>query len=798
MAVLSRLMVPIGGDSTGLARELAKSYRLAETWSNAIGPQVDRAFGSIAKRAAPLRVLDRALGAVGKGTEMARLAISAGDAYRAVGRLGNGFSRLRLAFTFNAAKADELRDRVARSSSALDAMRASSLRLRWSLLKVDVATFVAKLAVVAGKVSWDVVAGVGRVTAGLTSMGAGAVEAGWAIATIPVNVGRAAKSLWAWAAAAKGSAVRTVEAASALFHAGRAVGGVMELAGGLKAMGSGAIGAAHGLLQVGVGVAKIGWNAAVAGASALTKGLWSVVSTATSAALAIGKVAAVVGVVTVALGVKAASSAARLEETYNKVRQTFGDHADGMLEESRKMSAAFGVMEREFLDGSTAIGSMLKGMGYAQDDAARLGTNLAKLAADSRAFRDVDLETALQKIRSGLSGEAEPLKEWGILIDENTVKAYAYQAGIAAVGSELTAAQKVQARMALITQGLADDMGALSREATGPAAQMAEFWGRVRSLTDAVGSTLAPIVGRALESINAWLLVLTDSWGPLSSAAVEFWTWLTEAVSGFVTGAGGGLLGWGKSVFDFFEMAGAPTMLWNTALALIGNTVQGLGLAWNLLTTGFLKGVGLMVSWIGKLVGAFDWLLESIGMASTGSGEYLARMSDKIGGLARVQAEKFGEAWQREWQGGAFAEAVNGGIADAYSTLTDGAQGALAKVNSAYDAAVAKIAAARAEMAKPLAFNAAAPKDLYDTAKDPKASKRDSFASAMAFGSKEARETVLRTRHGGGGKAAEKTEANTKQTAVAARASVDVLKLVDGKLGQLLGKVGTDAGELIF
>ncbi len=37
MAVLARLVVPIGGNSSGLARELAKSYRLAETWSNAIG-----------------------------------------------------------------------------------------------------------------------------------------------------------------------------------------------------------------------------------------------------------------------------------------------------------------------------------------------------------------------------------------------------------------------------------------------------------------------------------------------------------------------------------------------------------------------------------------------------------------------------------------------------------------------------------------------------------------------------------------------------------------------------------------
>jgi hypothetical protein len=86
---------------------------------------------------------------------------------------------------------------------------------------------------------------------------------------------------------------------------------------------------------------------------------------------------------------------------------------------------------------------------------------MAMLAADASSFYNVPLDVALEKIRSGLSGEAEPLRAFGVFLSDAAMKAKAAQMGLAGLNGELTEGQKITVRAALIQEQLGTANGDL-------------------------------------------------------------------------------------------------------------------------------------------------------------------------------------------------------------------------------------------------------------------------------------------------------------------------------------------------
>src|SRR3546814_8984316 len=84
--------------------------------------------------------------------------------------------------------------------------------------------------------------------------------------------------------------------------------------------------------------------------------------------------------------------------------------------------------------------------------AAEMSQIFAQLAQDLGSFYNVDTETAIQKLRSGLSGESEPLRDFGVFLTEANVKAKALEIGLTGVGEELTEQEKILARNQLVLE----------------------------------------------------------------------------------------------------------------------------------------------------------------------------------------------------------------------------------------------------------------------------------------------------------------------------------------------------------
>ena len=124
-------------------------------------------------------------------------------------------------------------------------------------------------------------------------------------------------------------------------------------------------------------------------------------------------------------------------ESENLFTVSMGNMADAAYKWSVETSKALGLNQYEVRKSIGTFNVMLGSMGLGADAAYDMAKGMTQLSYDMASFYNLKPEEAFQKLQAGISGETEPLKRLGILINETTDKAHAYKVGIAAVGSQL-------------------------------------------------------------------------------------------------------------------------------------------------------------------------------------------------------------------------------------------------------------------------------------------------------------------------------------------------------------------------
>ena len=150
---------------------------------------------------------------------------------------------------------------------------------------------------------------------------------------------------------------------------------------------------------------------------------------------------------------------------------------------------------------SAILFTMSESMGLTSDAAFELSTGAVELAADMASFYNLSHEDVLDKIKAGLTGEAEPLKRLGILVNENTIKQVAYNAGIAARGAVLTETQKVEARWLAITQQTTKAQGDLARTMESPTNQLRRMKSELMEAFTALSQALLPALSKGVVKV---------------------------------------------------------------------------------------------------------------------------------------------------------------------------------------------------------------------------------------------------------------------------------------------------------
>lgn len=108
-------------------------------------------------------------------------------------------------------------------------------------------------------------------------------------------------------------------------------------------------------------------------------------------------------------GMDCINVASDLAEVQNVVDVTFGEGAAQIDSWAKTAQTQFGLTELQAKKFTSTLGAMMKSSGMAGPEIVKMSEDLAGLAADMASFYNLDFETAFQKIRSGISGETEPL-----------------------------------------------------------------------------------------------------------------------------------------------------------------------------------------------------------------------------------------------------------------------------------------------------------------------------------------------------------------------------------------------------
>jgi hypothetical protein len=222
------------------------------------------------------------------------------------------------------------------------------------------------------------------------------------------------------------------------------------------------------------------------------------VSTAIGNIARIGVVAG--GALAAGIGVSI-KQASDLNEEIDKSKVVFGAASDEVLAFSRN-AATIGLATSEALGAAGAFGNMFNTVGLAQDKSADMSTTMVQLAADMASFNTEDPSEMLLRLRSGLAGEAEPLRRFGVLLSEARVKEFAYRNGIAATGEALTEAQKVQARYGLILEDTAIQQGNFAKTSKGVANQTRQLRANLKNVAAAIGTAFLPTLSRLGIRLN--------------------------------------------------------------------------------------------------------------------------------------------------------------------------------------------------------------------------------------------------------------------------------------------------------
>lgn len=188
-------------------------------------------------------------------------------------------------------------------------------------------------------------------------------------------------------------------------------------------------------------------------------------------------------------------------ETLSKVGASFGSSGKVIEKTADELASKFGLVKKTVMDGATSIGLVGQAAGMTSAQSARLGSDMVKLAADVESFANVPLEQVLAAFRSGMVGEAEPMRQFGVLMNEDAVKAEALRLGLTKTTGALSEQAKVMARVSLIKNSPAIQkmVGDLERTADSGKNQLRKFLGDLENLKTELG---AQFIGPMTEAIK--------------------------------------------------------------------------------------------------------------------------------------------------------------------------------------------------------------------------------------------------------------------------------------------------------
>lgn len=202
------------------------------------------------------------------------------------------------------------------------------------------------------------------------------------------------------------------------------------------------------------------------------------------------------------VGKQAVQTASDLQEVQNVVEVSFGSMSAEVDKFAENALKQFGLSKLSAKQFASTFMAMSNGMGIAAEAGKNMSLNLTALAGDLASFRNVEQDVAFTALKSVFTGETETLKNFGIVMTEANLEAYALSQGITKSYSAMSQAEKVALRYSFVLNA--------TKNAQGDFARTSNNWANQVRILKEQFKELAGIIGNGLLKVLQPLIILLN------------------------------------------------------------------------------------------------------------------------------------------------------------------------------------------------------------------------------------------------------------------------------------------------
>lgn len=202
------------------------------------------------------------------------------------------------------------------------------------------------------------------------------------------------------------------------------------------------------------------------------------------------------------VGKQAVQTASDLQEVQNVVEVSFGSMSAEVDKFAENALKKFGLSKLSAKQFASTFMAMSNGMGIAAEAGKNMSLNLTALAGDLASFRNVEQDVAFTALKSVFTGETETLKNFGIVMTEANLEAYALSQGITKSYSAMSQAEKVALRYSFVLNA--------TKNAQGDFARTSNNWANQVRILKEQFKELAGIIGNGLLKVLQPLIILLN------------------------------------------------------------------------------------------------------------------------------------------------------------------------------------------------------------------------------------------------------------------------------------------------
>lgn len=205
-------------------------------------------------------------------------------------------------------------------------------------------------------------------------------------------------------------------------------------------------------------------------------------------------------------------------EDMNLFSVAMGKYAESARNYAQEVANVMGIDPGSWMRYQGVFQTLATGFGVAGDRAAVMSQQLTQLGYDISSFYNIDVEDAMLKLQSGLSGELEPLRRIGYDLSQARLEAEALSLGIEKNFSDMTQAEKAYLRYYAILTQVTQAQGDMSRTLDAPSNQLRILKEQAAQAARALGEIFIPALNAILPYAIAVMHVIRDLASEIAAA----------------------------------------------------------------------------------------------------------------------------------------------------------------------------------------------------------------------------------------------------------------------------------------